>query len=350
MTISFSLKFFFSDMFFSNLEIIRLETNDSSLLNFDNQAVGPRLEMRYDGKHYFVLDQNQKSLFRFQKNGTFLNKIGRSGDGPAEYAETKDFVIDPETNIVDILSSNGKIVSYTYDGKYLSTQNYDLPINSFVKIDNNYWFSLSTFVVGEKRLCQVSEDGTILGEFLPKKNNWMSFGSEQNLYKSSNTISYKEMFSHETYKIVNGDLRPGVSIDLGKYSIPAEAYSFDQMEGINFLNNKGWATIDKYMENEDFIYLFFLLWPNEDANDAYCWLINKKTQNSVLHYFSHDDPIYKMMGVAKVLTPNNELLFIVDPIMFEQCSDSFFCVDDKLNDSFAFDSNPLVIKMLINYF
>ena len=163
-------------------------------------------------------------------------------------------------------------------------------------------------------------------------------------------ITFKEMFTHTVYQITDDTLTETTVIDFGKYAIPKNMYDMNQFDAIEELNRKGWATIDKYLENEQFIYLMFWVWPNDESNENYSWLINKNTGNSVLQRFTTDNPQYEMMQEAKMLTADNKLVFIVDALMFKECTDSFFNMNDNIKNSISEDSNPLILRLQINNF
>ena len=59
--------------------LIQLETNDSLLFN------GKASYLYVTSDYLFVADLKQKIILRYDKQGKFINKINRKGQGPEEY-------------------------------------------------------------------------------------------------------------------------------------------------------------------------------------------------------------------------------------------------------------------------
>jgi len=74
---------------------------------------------------------------------------------------------------------------------------------------------------------------------------------------------------------------------------------------INKLMEKEFLTIQKYLENDDYIYAGI---ENGDITKFYHYLYNKKTSKAVLYEMNQDNPERLGLGTAKILTENNELL------------------------------------------
>ena len=97
---------------FDSIEVIPLETNDSSLL------IWPDKVLCWSG-YYGIFDSKNPALFGFDKNGTFVRKIGNRGEGPEEYTEIYDVILDQEGREISMLSPFGEIIVYSTDGKFL---------------------------------------------------------------------------------------------------------------------------------------------------------------------------------------------------------------------------------------
>ena len=63
----------------SDVRYFPLETTDNCLL-------GNECSIVYAGNSIIAGDAQTRSLYRFDKNGKFMNKIGQHGQGPEEYA------------------------------------------------------------------------------------------------------------------------------------------------------------------------------------------------------------------------------------------------------------------------
>ena len=91
---------------------IKLEiTEDSIIGNIDKLLVGNSSEI-------FIGDYlSSKKIFRFTRDGKFMNCYGRIGQGPGEYVQIMGFTIDAEDNI--ILLTPYKLIKFEKNGDYI---------------------------------------------------------------------------------------------------------------------------------------------------------------------------------------------------------------------------------------
>lgn len=95
--------------------IIKLETTDSCLM-------GGILQIEKDDSTIFILDTSKK-LYAFNCKGKFLNTIGAFGNSPETFVSCPLFYLDKKNKVLSIVDNmQFKILSYTYDGKYISTK------------------------------------------------------------------------------------------------------------------------------------------------------------------------------------------------------------------------------------
>ena len=66
--------------------------------------------------------------------------------------------------------------------------------------------------------------------------------------------------------------------------------------------------------------------------------------------FLPDDPLFEMIGSAKALTADNELVFMADAQLLKACADPFFSNTDSIINSLSDDSNPVIISLPIHDF
>ena len=339
---------FFSDRIFGKTEMIPLETLDDCLVGREPVV------LLLDQYHYFIQDSQQQIVFRFDRKGKFINRIGSRGMGPEEYARIYDVEIDPVANVVEILAPRGLMMRYGYDGKYLSKQNFDASRLSFIKTGTNYWLFTPNQKAGDKCLTKISEDGTVISTFLPSKTDWMPF-LEKNFERCGDMITFREIFSHTVYRITDEGPTESTMIDFGKYTIPEHVYKMPQMDTLNEMEKNDYAMIHKYLENEQFVYLFFYIIPAGLPDNKYGhWLVNKKNGNSVVQIFSPDNPLYDMDGAnsltvdgAKILTADNKLIFMANAHIL---NDPFFSNATSIKDSLSEDANPVIVSLQINDF
>lgn len=90
--------------FTNEVQYIPLETTSACLISKVS-------ELKIYNHNIFVLDK-QKGLFKFNKEGKFIQQIGRRGNGPGEYGMVFRFNIFEESNEIIIQSFGRKISVY----------------------------------------------------------------------------------------------------------------------------------------------------------------------------------------------------------------------------------------------
>jgi hypothetical protein len=335
---------FFSDRIFREIEMIPLETTDDCL-------VGIRPELLSDADHFFIKEHQQQVILRFDRSGKFINRIGQRGGGPGEYqGDVMDFDIDPEAKIIEVMASNSQLLRYNYDGTIISNRLYGINIQSFAKAGTTYWFNLGVSKLNsDGRLLKVSDDGTVAEKFLPLKTDWFGF-EDLNFTRSGDVISFKETFSHTVYRITDNGPVETTIVNFGKYALPKNVYDRDQFIVFEELNNKCWANIYKYLENEQFVYLFAIVQHNRKVTGYYHWLVNKRTGNSALQKLLPDNPLFEMMEEAKILTTDNELIFMANAPVLKKTADPFFNNVITIKNSLSEESNPVIVSLRIKDF
>ena len=251
---------------------------------------------------------------------------------------------------MEILASFGPILRYNFDGTFISSMKVDGYVNSFIKTGDTYWINLGMCKLADDgRLLKVFEDGTVIEKFLPFKEDWATI-VEQCFSRSGDMISFRECFSHSVYRITdNGPVETTV-INFGKHAIPPKIYGRDMRSALDALRSKGYASIEKYLENNKFIYIYFRVIQYGKDVDNYHWLVNKNTGNSVLQKLSDDDPLWAIMENAKILTDDDKLVFMANAQKLKESIDPFFNSANNIRDSLSEDSNPVIVSLKINDF
>ena len=95
-----------------DVEFIPLETNDSLLL-------GGNTIVKYVDQDNIIVESLQ-TLYRFDRQGKFLNRIGRKGQGPGEYVSPGRVSFDPVARRL-YLFTNRSLQEWSLEGEYVRT-------------------------------------------------------------------------------------------------------------------------------------------------------------------------------------------------------------------------------------
>lgn len=111
--------------FVNNLEYIPLETSDSCL-------IGQITDIRIVGEQIFVLDRHLQTVWIFNKQGKYIRKIFRQGNGPEEYAHIGQFDVDAKKQQLALLDiQTNKLLLYDFEGNFRGKVALELPASDF---------------------------------------------------------------------------------------------------------------------------------------------------------------------------------------------------------------------------
>lgn len=200
--------------------------------------------------NFYVLDSKKSNLYVFDKNGNFIRKIGQRGDGPGEYKDIRDFVINTEKETISILSNrNIKIFKYDLKGNFIK----DIPFSTFspkhMNLINNTYYALYTDNSNDsfKDLAYVDLSGNIVKEDFayPEDIFDMGFAFTGGISKIGSRFLYAQSSSPKIYEIDNNlnhkavyniDLDTKAWEDENKFEIERFNRELGKLE-MSFLNN-----------------------------------------------------------------------------------------------------------------
>ena len=103
---------------FSKAEIIPLETVDNGLIVYCKKIYPV-------GKCWYIHDDWSQNLFAFSQAGKYEFQVGRKGQGPGEYLNLYDCIVDSASNEISVLENYGRVLQYDLTGKHKNT--FELP-------------------------------------------------------------------------------------------------------------------------------------------------------------------------------------------------------------------------------
>ena len=186
----------------SDVRYFPLETTDNCLL-------GNECSIIYAGNSIIAGDAQTRSFYRFDKNGKFMNKIGRQGQGPEEYAVGLLFFTDPDNQKLYVQDFQD-IICYGFNGKFLRR----IPAphlnmgtgavdgqGSILYCDNNYFMRKDN----PQQLFLIDENGKKLkiwkGYMEPGKKYGVNLSTRDVMYRYGGDIYFKPALENLIYKI-----------------------------------------------------------------------------------------------------------------------------------------------------
>ena len=213
------------DKFLSDMQIrlLPLETRDSMYFNGEEAVVHVA-----DGQ-LFIHDVAQDMIFRFDKDGKFINRIARKGQGPEEYTFLSGITVANQT--IYGLNRN-KIQCYDYEGNYLKT--IPLKYDAWqIAVRNDGTIFTVTNYIQPYQFTVYSPDGTI-SDFMPSNPELLKLEVSQSTYhslKQGNDIVYfTNYFDRNIYQFKDDSVSVMVTLDFGSMNIPADFFQGEDDE------------------------------------------------------------------------------------------------------------------------
>jgi hypothetical protein len=206
----------------SDVEYIRLETNDSCLV---------RSGVRYLFTDEFIFIQNRDHILKFSRDGKFLHKIGKPGKGPGEIDLIRIMSIIPDKKeIVVQLNALRKLYHFSFDGELLKTVSLKFPIDRIKVCNDGRYITYEARTGGREKctFCLMNENW----DTLSRVNNHQKWVYTQNtpitilypsfepFYYSGNSYYFKSMYNDTVYYLKENRIRPAYFVNLGKYALP----------------------------------------------------------------------------------------------------------------------------------
>jgi hypothetical protein len=87
--------------FTTGMDVVKLETSDSCLL-------GNLSHIRITDEHLYIKGVFFNGIYEFDRQGRFIKRLHKAGQGPGEYIELTDFIIDEQENTLEIWDAQTK--------------------------------------------------------------------------------------------------------------------------------------------------------------------------------------------------------------------------------------------------
>lgn len=323
-------------------KIVPLETKENSLLG-EIQKV----EL-YDEK-IFILSRNQ--IFVFEQNGKFIQKTNRTGRGPGEYIEIKDFDIFSET--LFILDRTGQnVLEYDLKGRHINTRHISMWAQKLIVLNENEILIYSGEEDNSYNQCKfsvVNNNGEITG-LIPideRKSKFLHVNSTQNFIRHASNIYFHEAFNDVVYAIDNGRIEPIYHFVYDGLNIPDSFYDqsfdnifsfFQEFNKTNYIN----GIYDLFWVDNN---MFFKAYRNGNAQ---LFVVNTETGFlKTSNYLKNDvllDDVEVPVGELSLGLSNDRLWFFMYPSeLNENSSQITNPILKDLLEKISDESNPIMI-------
>ncbi|MCD7942027.1 MAG: 6-bladed beta-propeller [Bacteroides intestinalis] len=283
--------------------IINLAFSDSTMI--DGNA-----SLLYDETYFVYSKGSAIAPMRFDKEGNFLNYIGRVGNGPKEYNKIGDVCLNRREKTVEILSGSYVYV-YDYQGKYVDKLDHKQTAFSFaIDKDGYHWFYLgNNSVNGEAKMVRMGAKCQDMQKFLQEESTLLPM-VEANFGRGA-MLTFKETLNHDIYRISDGEIKKSYSIDFPNYHLPQELHKTAPMEVVPLLQKSDYASILNYSENQKYLFLQVLL--NKSGQmvpEIYYWIYQKSSGKDIIFSLDQSVPFDSYICYPQFLSEDDRLYFM----------------------------------------
>lgn len=243
----------------TDIKYIPLETTPDCL-------IGNMMVFRFDNDIYVQAHDGNESIYRFNKDGSYLNKIGTCGRGPNEYSWVSELFTNDD-GVFLVSSMSNTLLGYGLDGTFKSRMKFGVTDevrikNLFQNADNSFLLSTS-----DGKLLHTDSRYNIKEEYFNNEHFLMA-GMSAPFQKSGDKVfCYRP--SHEIiYNVANGKPEQAIRLEFENYKKSKERFARDEKS--NKIRQRPhlsrFRADDKYMK-------FDITYPFEHSNSyglLYC--------------------------------------------------------------------------------
>lgn len=290
---------------FNEVKYVPLETNDRS-------SIGENPNIQIVDNYILVAASNQNLKLFNRNTGKYICEIGHIGKDPQGYMALHggkiNFWVDESQKIIYFLGWNNDFVLYDFEGNFkdkisMGDQDHSLSSYSFVMDADEVWghnkigldpnaaslfhgnaHTLTKSDISAPKSPVVSindiQQVEIVTDYITFGGTSAMFSLTQNrkmnqtigspsIWKSDNTIRYKEAFNDTIYNVTQTGITPYLILDLGKWH-------WDQAKQFEVDGSEKKIAIDYLLESNQYIYLHFNTGLySEGRRQTYCGFYNK---------------------------------------------------------------------------
>jgi len=170
----------------------------------------------------YVTDWGNHRIQKFDRNGVYLQTIGRQGQGPGEFEWTMDLRIDESTGNIYVKDGLREIEKFDKQGSHVKKIKLEKSISYFFLSGNEHFITLQSTVSDEeisKAICKVNSDGEILESYVK--------------------VPYEMYYKREGEMVTAGDLAYAYDLILTEIELRRFVYGYSKEYELNVIDDEG---------------------------------------------------------------------------------------------------------------
>lgn len=340
---------------FADAEML-LDTLGHSIIildTVDNSFIGDVDNLKVSGNRMYIWDRDNKTIFIYDLNGSYLSKIKSLGRAKNEYIDIEDYYVS-EDKLYILDNVTMKILIYDTIGKYIKSLDISMYwANSLFVIDNIIYLINNTSDTenGKYHVFKIDDNGKLIDSYL-KFNYQLEIGSDMNVCSEINkTFNLCIPPINTIYKIDDSECQPAYNINFIDKNLPKKYYEKNLMALISE------GVTDKYIlgvdrMHESLNHLIFCFYHKGQSTTAIYDKINRdvKVSNGIIV------SSYYRIGLGNYFICNGYIYNIVNSSVFKIVADQIIKKNTNPDDKYIQEvdeinrkivdsySNPLIIR------
>ncbi|MGM0945193.1 MAG: 6-bladed beta-propeller [Bacteroidota bacterium] len=286
---------------------------------------------------YIIFDERKEFVLLIDENGNFVRRFGNIGGGPGEYSDLEDYTIIGDEIFLMTRRSKSLLCYDILSGDFKRDIEIGVYADQIVSIaDGEFLVYLNHSSDGvNNNLIRFDMDGNKLESYFPfdpeKQNSGIPFSG--GLFKSNNKIFFIKPFDEFIFEFDERtqNFFPKYRTDLLSKYILENKGDFSILTSpevlIKSYGGESWNGAVYFENNKKIILSFY------DNSTIKSGIINKNSENLVVYAMASNNPMFRLIDMAKYL--KNEIVYF--PIYGEKLfDDSFYnsTISSKFQEDF----------------
>lgn len=167
----------------------------------------------------------------------------------------QDFQIDAEERlfVLATLGDRTTIYQVSEQGELQKLTDAEYLASAFTLAENDEFYLYGSYnkPLVTHRLVRTNSSGKVLQSFFPNDyTNEMLPMTERNFYETAGgDLILAEIFNDTLYTIQNGQVKPMVNLDMGRFQVPKEFWEMDLIQGYQLIQEQGFAVFKSAFSN-----------------------------------------------------------------------------------------------------
>lgn len=290
----------------TDVKFVPLETSDTCLIGWLDK-------IEFSNEDIIALDARKaRAIYRFSKEGKFMNQVARQGEAPGEYVVLEDISVNPNhANEIAISDQTGKLLFYNPNNTFLR----ELRLENFAYKIGWYDHRIATYNNSKSTDLTLIEDetGKEIDTFFNNTDYAIKMALEYPFQLNKNKeLLYLTHLDYTIYKIAGDEVNPHVRFTFDKPMFTEKDLALIQEDPYNMYK---FISIRYYNENSSHICMVYIF-----GQAGYMTIhdkSNSKTTTIELGDVNNDLFFTKFMPVVMAVDPNG---YFVSQFNYNQVS------------------------------